>query len=263
VARLRPISHEDRLSIVDHLDELRTRVIFSLVAFGVALALCFWQNDLVIEIANRPLEGSENVLFGPGGKPVTLTPTEQFTTTLTVSAYAAILLALPVILYQAYAFVLPAFSPTERRVALPLLLMVPLLFVGGVVFGYFVVLEPALDFLLNFNADEFTTALRARDYYSFVGLALLALGIMFQIPVGVVGLTRLGIVTPEGLRRNRRYAILGIAILAALLPTIDPVTMILEMIPLIVLYELSIYLAKAFGRPPGELADRMASVGTS
>jgi sec-independent protein translocase protein TatC len=262
VARLRPISHEDRLPLVEHLDELRTRLILSLVAFGAALALCFWQNDLIIEIANQPLEGNEDLLLGEGGKPVTLTPTEQFTTTLTVSAYAAILLALPVVLYQAYAFVLPAFSPGERKVALPLLLMVPFLFVGGVVFGYFVVLQPALDFLLNFNAEEFTTALRARDYYSFVGFALLALGLLFQIPVGVIGLTRLGVVTPEGLRRNRRYAILGITVLAALLPTIDPVTLILEMIPLIALYELSIHLARIFGRPREEIAERVASVET-
>ena len=261
--RLKPISHEDRLSVVDHLDELRSRVIVAALAFGVAFALCFWQNELILELANGPLEGSEDALLGPEGKPVTLTPTEQFTTTFTVSAYAAILLALPVVLYQAYAFVLPAFSPTERRVALPLLLMVPFLFVGGVLFGYFVVLNPALDFLLSFNADQFTTALRASDYYSFVGLALVSLGILFQVPVGILGLTRLGVVTPEGLRRNRRYAILGAAIIAALLPTIDPVTLILEIIPLVILYEASILLARTFGRRREETPERLASAESS
>jgi len=261
--RLKPISHEDRLSLVEHLDELRSRIIFSAVAFGVAFALCFWQNELILEIVNRPLESVDEILLDPGGKPVSLGVTEQFTTTFMVSAYAAVLLALPVLLYQAYAFILPAFSPGERKVALPLLLMVPVLFVSGVLFGYFIVLEPAIDFLLNFNAEEFTTALRARDYYGFVGLALISLGILFQVPVGILGATRLGIVTPEQLAKNRRYAILAIAVLAALLPTIDPVTLLLEMIPLIILYEASILLAKVFRKRDEEVSDQLASAESS
>jgi sec-independent protein translocase protein TatC len=261
--RLKPISHEARLSLVEHLDELRSRIIVSCLAFGVAFALCFWQNELILELVNRPLEGSENLLLSESGKPVTLGVTEQFTTTFMVAAYAAILIALPVVLFQAYAFVLPAFSPSERKVAVPLLLMVPFLFVGGVLFGYFVVIEPAINFLLNFNSDEFATALRARDYYGFVGLALISLGILFQVPVGILGATRLGVVTPRQLQRNRRYAILAIAVLAALLPTIDPVTLILEMIPLIILYELSILLAKAFGSRRTEVPDKLASAESS
>ena len=249
--KIRPVSHEDRLTLVDHLDELRSRLMVSLIAFGFTFALCFWQDERLIDIANKPLPDNS--------EPITLSPTEPLLTTVTVSAYGAILLAMPVVLYQIYAFVLPAFSPTERKVALPLLLMVPFLFVGGCVFGYFVVLEPALDFLLNFNSSEFQTEVRAKDYYSFVSLSLLSLGILFQIPVGVLGLTKLGITTPAQLRKNRRYAILGCAVLAALLPTIDPVTMLIEMVPLIVLYELSILLASAWGRPSTEVSERLAS----
>jgi sec-independent protein translocase protein TatC len=176
-----------------------------------------------------------------------------------VSAYAAILLSLPAILYQLYAFVLPAFSPSERRVALPLLLMVPLLFIGGVVFGYVVVLSPAVDFLLNFNSSQFNIQIRAREYYSFVALALLALGVLFQIPVGILATARLGLTTPQKLRRGRRYAIVAIAIVAALLPTVDPVTMLIEMVPLVLLYELSIVLAAVLGQPPGERAESAPS----
>jgi sec-independent protein translocase protein TatC len=164
-----------------------------------------------------------------------------------------------VILYQLYAFLLPAFSPTERRVALPLLLLVPVLFITGVVFCYFVVLTPALDFLLNFNADEFNTQVRARDYYSFVTLLMLAMGLGFQIPVGIVAACRLGVTSPEKLRKGRRYAIVAIAVLASLLPTLDPVTLLLEMVPLIALYELSIWLASVLGRPAPEVAERLAS----
>lgn len=249
MARVRPLGHEDRVSLVEHLEELRSRIIWMAVAVGAAFVLTFWQNHLVLSIVNRPLGGIDEELLGPEGKPISLGVTEQFTTTFTMSGYAALLLALPVILYQLYAFLLPAFSPSERKVARPLLLMVPVLFITGVVFGYLVVLEPATSFLLSFNSDEFTTAVRARDYYSFVSLTLISLGLLYQVPVGILALTRLGITTPAGLRRNRRYAILGCAVLAALLPTIDPVTLLLEMVPLIILYELSILLAQAFGQP--------------
>jgi sec-independent protein translocase protein TatC len=246
----RPVGHEDRLTLIEHLDELRTRIVIAVFAFVAALVLCFWQNHLLLDIINDPLP--------KGAKPITLSPTEPFTTTLTVSAYAAILLALPVVLYQLYAFVLPAFSPTEKRVALPLLLMVPVLFVAGAVFAYFVIVPAALNFLLNFNDTQFNTQIRARDYYSFVLLTLVAAGIVFQVPVGILGLTRLGILTPAKLRKNRRYAYLGCAVVAAALPGVDPVSMLIEMVPLVLLYELSILLATIFGSS-AEAADRLAS----
>jgi sec-independent protein translocase protein TatC len=257
VRRIRPIKYEDRLSVVDHLDELRSRLIICAIAFVVAWAFTAWQNDLVLEIVNKPLP---EALEKEG--PITLGPAEAFYTTLTNSAYAALLIALPVILYQLYAFVLPAFSPTERRVATPLLMLVPVLFVGGVVFCYFVVLTPALDFLLNFNADEFQTEVRARDYYSFITLLMLAMGIGFQIPVGVLAACKLGVTSAEKLRRSRRYAIVGIVVLASLLPTLDPLTLILESIPLYLLYELSILMAAAWGRPVGEVTEEPAPEGS-
>jgi sec-independent protein translocase protein TatC len=255
VRRVRPIKYEDRLSVVDHLDELRSRLIICAVAFAVAWAFTAWQNDLVLEIVNGPLPDDVP-------EPITLGPAEAFYTTLTNAAYAAFLIALPVILYQFYAFILPAFSPTERRVATPLLLLVPVLFVGGVVFCYFVVLTPALEFLLNFNADEFNTQVRARDYYSFVTLLMLAMGIGFQIPVGVLAACKLGVTSAEKLRRSRRYAIVAIVVLASLLPTLDPLTLILESIPLYLLYELSILMAAAWGRPVGEVGEEPAPEGT-
>jgi sec-independent protein translocase protein TatC len=137
--------------------------------------------------------------------------------------------------------------------------MVPVLFVAGAVFAYFVVVPAALKFLLNFNDSEFNTQLRAKDYYSFVLLTLLSAGIVFQVPVGILGLTRLGIVTPAKLKRNRRYAYLGCAVVAAALPGVDPVSMLIEMVPLLLLYELSILLAVFFGRSSAETADRLAS----
>lgn len=254
VKKLKPrklVAFDDEISLVDHLDELRGRIVTSLVAFAAAGVLTYWQSDQILEFVNRPLDGRE---------PITLSPTEPFITTLTVSGYAALLLTMPIILYQVYAFVLPAFSPTERRVALPLLLMIPFLFIGGVAFCYFIVLPPALDFLLGFNPDQFNAEVRAKDYYSFVVLTLISLGLLFQVPVGILAATKLGITTPEKLRKNRRFAVVGIAAVAALLPTIDPVTLLLEMIPLLILYELSIVLASVLGRPSPEVAERLASV---
>src|SRR3954447_3768911 len=253
MAKLRPVGHEDRLSIVEHLDELRSRLIVSLLAFGVALGLCFWQNHLILRIVNHPL--------GHHHKPTTFGVAEPFTTTFTVAAYAAILIALPILLYEIYAFVLPAFSPHERRVALPLLLMIPILFIAGVVFCYFLVLPPAIKFLLQFNADEFNTQVRARDYYSFTTLTMLAMGLGFQVPVVILGLVRLDIVSVETLRKNRRYAVLGAAVLAMLLPTIDPVSMLIETVPIYALYELSIVLARLFGGPAEEVEGEVAPRG--
>jgi sec-independent protein translocase protein TatC len=297
---LRPVGHEDRLSLVEHLSELRTRLIICLVAFCAATAVCMWQNHAILKLMNRPLRNTvshgskdplvetaryqqlvkvvllrEAVLFRriaageadaqtraqidslvraqtaaaaatpplQARRPVTLGVGEPFMETLKVSAYAGLLVSLPLILYEIYAFVLPAFSPRERQVALPLLLMVPFLFIAGVVFGYFMVVPPAIRFLQNFNDDSFDVLVQAQQYYRFVILLLAAMGLLFQIPVGILGLTRVGIITTRQLSKNRRYAILAIAVIAMVLPGQDPVTMTLMMVPMYVLFEGSILLS--------------------
>ncbi len=240
--RVKAVSHEDRLTLVEHLDELRTRLFVCIAALGVALALCFWQNHLLLEIAQGPLPSDHDQL-------ITFGVTEPFTTTLTVSAYGAVVLALPVVLWQLYAYVLPAFSEAERRVILPILLLFPILFIAGIAFAYFVVMPAALNFLLDFNDGQFNIQLRARDYYSFFSMTEIACGLIFQLPLAIIAVTRLGIVRIEQLTQNRRYAYLVIAIVAAALPGVDPVTMLIEMVPLLVLYELSILLARVLGRP--------------
>jgi sec-independent protein translocase protein TatC len=248
--RVKKVSHGERVALTGHLEELRTRVLVSVAAFGVALGLCFWQNHLILAAVNVPLDGKELLTLGVA---------EPFTTTLALSAYAALLLALPIVLYQAYAFVLPAFSRGERRLALPLMLMVPVLFVAGAAFAFFVVVPAALQFLLHFNADQFQTQLRAKEYYSFLSLTMIGCGLVFQVPVGVLALTRLGVTDAAGLRAKRRYAWLGCAVVAAALPGVDPVTMLFEMVPLVALFEVSIVLAALFG---GEKAGQPAPQGS-
>lgn len=240
--RVRAVSHEDRLTLVEHLDELRNRIVVCLLVLGVALALCFWQNHLLLEVASGPLPDGREKL-------ITFGVTEPFTTTITVATYGALILSLPILLYQLYAYVLPAFSDRERRVVLPVLLAAPLLFLAGIAFAYFVVMPAAVEFLLGFNDSQFNVQVRAREYYGFFSMTMLAGGIVFQLPLAILAVTRLGIVSVDQLRANRRYAYLGIAVLAAALPGVDPVTMLIEMVPLLALYELSILLARAFGRP--------------
>jgi sec-independent protein translocase protein TatC len=252
MARLRPVDFEDRLTLVEHLDELRTRIVISIASFTVAFALCFWQNSRLLDIANAPLPGNRT--------PITFGVAEPFTTTVTISAYAALVIALPVILYQAYAFVLPALTDREKRVIVPFLMGVPLLFIAGVLFGYFVVLPAATKFLLNFNDNQFNIQIRARDYYGFFTLTLGVMGLIFQMPIGILAITRLGIISPEQLGQNRRYAYLILAVLAMLLPGTDPITMLIELVPLLLLFEGSLLLARMFGRPPEGAAERDITV---
>lgn len=240
----RAIGSGEELTVVGHLEELRARIFVCGGVLVVAIALCFWQNHLLLAVANAPLPD--------GREPITLSPTEPFMTTLKLSTYGGILLALPVVLFQLYAFLLPAFAARERRVMLPLLLMVPVLFVAGVVFAYYVIFPAGVQFLLNFNADDFNIQIRAAEYYGFLVTSLIAVGILFQLPVGTLAVTKLGIITPERLGANRRYAVLAIAVAAMLLPGTDPVTMLLSMAPLYGLFEISLVLARAFGRPTAD-----------
>jgi sec-independent protein translocase protein TatC len=241
VPRLRAAKFDEQMTLVEHLDELRNRIIVSVAVLVVACGLCFWQNHLLLDIANAPLPDHR--------VPITFSVTEPFMTTLKVSIYAGILISLPVLLYQGYAFLLPALKPTEKRTVLPFLILVPLLFIAGVVFSYFVVVPAATEFLLNFNQDQYNIQVRASEYYSFFMLTLIALGLVFQVPMGIVAVTRLGIVTPEQLSHNRRYAYLVLAVVAMILPGTDPVTMLIELAPLLILFELSLILSRMLGTP--------------
>ncbi len=253
MAKLKPVRHDEQLSLVDHLDELRSRLIYSLIFLAVAFSVCFWQSDWILDLAADPLPDKYKAL-------VVLAPTEAFMTTLTVCVYAAIIVSAPFITYQLFAYILPAFSPRERRAIMPLLITIPLLFLAGVVFAYFVVLPAAINFLLSFNEEQFAIQLRAREYYSFFSMTLLAGGVVFQLPIIVLALVRLRIVTVQQLRKNRRYAYLIIAVVAAALPGVDPISMLIEMVPLLVLYELSILLARGIGQPKESAESQVPSI---
>jgi sec-independent protein translocase protein TatC len=302
---LRPVDHDEPLSTVGHLEELRIRLIACLAVIAVAFGVCFWQNQRLLHVIDRPLAhqtqeqvraghgplgatyavgqsardvavqlravvgvlaetSSEKAALGrverdlrrdivrlsappQGDRPVTLGIGEPFTTTVTVSFVFALILALPFVLHQAYGFLMPAFEPTERRHLLPLVASIPFLFVSGVLFGYFVVLPPAVHFFQNFNSSQFNVLVQANQYYKFAATTLLAMGFLFQVPVGIVAVTRAGLISAARLRRSRRYALLACGAVAAVLPG-DAVTLLLETVPLYLLFELGVLIASLLER---------------
>ncbi|HZE03791.1 MAG TPA: twin-arginine translocase subunit TatC [Solirubrobacteraceae bacterium] len=305
---LRPIGHEDRLSIVDHLDELRSRLFVCAAALIVAFGLCFWQSHALLGLLNNrlppPSSAAANHISGltnnqvkeakdlaglgatlkglatsspsnltpqqqalllqaarystdaskalphtaPHDVPITIGVGEPFTTTLTVCFYFSVLLTLPVLLYEAYAFVIPALSPNERRAATPVVVAAPVLFMIGVVFTYLVVLPAAIKFLQGYNSNQFNALVQAKPLYSFEVMTMGAIGLAFQLPLALLGLRRVGVINGSTLTRHWRYATVILAVIAAAMPGADPVTTGLETLPLVLLFVASIVLLKLADR---------------
>jgi sec-independent protein translocase protein TatC len=305
---LKSVGHDQELTFVDHLDELRTRLIVSLVVVGAAFGVCFWQNGALLDVVDAPLahqtaaqvrhgggplgatytvqKSAKNVavqvrslvgvledrrqpagdqavlthvgtalnrdvraLSAPatGDKPITLGLGEPFTTTITVTLIFALIVSLPFLLIQLYGFFMPAFEPDMRRKMRPVLTAVPGLFIAGVLFGYFVVLPAAIHFLQNFNSNQFNVLVQASQYYSFAATLLLAMGLIFEIPVAIIAATQSGAITPRQLRGGRRWAIAGSAAVAAFMPG-DAITMLLEAVPLYILFEIGLAIATVLER---------------
>jgi sec-independent protein translocase protein TatC len=183
--------------------------------------------------------------------PITIGVGEPFTTTLTVAAYFALLITLPVLLYQVYAFVIPALNSEEKRVALPVMLAAPALFLAGAAFAYFFVLPPAVHFLQGYNSQNFDILVQAKTYYKFQIFTMLGVGLAFQLPLALLALHRLGVINGSTLTKHWRYATVIMAVVAAAMPGADPVSTAFEMLPLVVLYLASIVMLK--------IADRRAA----
>jgi sec-independent protein translocase protein TatC len=236
IERVRP---DDELTLVEHLDELRQRIIIVLTVLVLGIAICFWQNDRIYRILTEPIHHRQLVTFSP---------MEAFMNSISISVYGGLLLALPVVSYQIYAFVIPAFDERHHRGLRPLILMIPGLFVIGVAFGWFIVTPAALDFLTSYNSNVTTYIPRARDYIQFVMLTLISMGLVFQMPVVMMVLGRIGIVRSSWMKRNWRISVVVLAFVAALLPGADPITMIAEFVPLLVLYAMSYFLVRGAER---------------
>lgn len=248
----RRLRHDEEATLVEHLDELRSRLIVSLITIAVAFAVTYAFHHRLLHWLNRPLPARLH------HKTITFGVAEPFVTSFMVSFYAAVLLALPVLLWQIWSFLAPAFEERIQRSIATLVGFATALAVGGVAFGYFVAMPAAVHFLTNYDKNEFNIQVRARDYYSFVTTVLIAVAVVFEVPVFVLALVRLRVLTAAKLRRNWRLGVVIMAALAVALPGVDPVTTTFEMIPLVALYLLSIFLAGIFEqrwRPEGEAAE--------
>lgn len=252
----RRLSHGEEATLVEHLDELRSRLIICLVAIVPAFLLTFAFHERLMDWLTAPLPEDRQL--------VTLGVTEPFTTSVKVSLIAALALAVPVVLWQVWAFLAPAVSPHFERVVLGFVLLATALFTCGVAFMYAVVLPRALDFLTSYDDDLYDIQIRASYYYSFAAMTLLAGGLAFLMPIFVLGLVRLRVVSSSRLRANRSIAFVLLLCFAILLPTVDPVSLAFETIPLVLLYELTIWIAVLMERRwQHAWDDEMAEAGLS
>ena len=236
----RRLRHGEAAPLVDHLGELRHRVFIALGALVPAFAVAFAFHSQLIGWLTAPLPDDVEL--------VTLGVTEPFTTAVKISLLAAFALALPVVLYQLWAFLAPAVEQHLQRALAGLVTVATALFLAGVAFGYFIVMPRAITFLVNFDQGLYEIQVRAGYYLSFAAFLLLAMGLVFQLPVFILALVRLGVLSSDKLRRNRRIGYVAMTALAVALPSVDPVSLLLEVLPLIALFEASIWLSVAFER---------------
>jgi sec-independent protein translocase protein TatC len=241
MARLpRRLGHDESVTVVEHLDEFRSRLLVCIAALVVAFSVAYIFQHQILTWLEGPLP--------EGKKLVTLSVTEPFFTTVKVVFIAAIALALPVILWQLWSFLAPAFEQHAQRIVAVFVAIATGLFAAGVAFGYYVILPRALGFLVTYNEDLFNIQVRASYYYSFVSYTLLAVGLVFNLPIFILALVRLGVLTSATIRRNRRIGIAIVVIGAALLPTVDPISLVFETVPLLILFEASIWASVFFER---------------
>lgn len=238
--------------LFDHLDELRRRIVISVIFLAVGLTAAFQYRVQLIEAVKVPLQASRQYRDGVV-QVVTQGLTDQFVLSLNLSFWAGFAVALPFILGQVWGFIAPGLYAHERRWALPFVIGAGLSFLGGAVFGYFLVLPTMVGFLLDFLAGSVTPLLNLRDYIGVVTTFLIAFGLSFELPILAVILTRIGIVNHTMLRRGWRVALIVIMLFAAIItPTPDPTSMLLVAVPLYVLYELGVILSRAFRIVPAE-----------
>ena len=249
----RRLRHGEEASLVEHLDELRSRLIIALLALGVGFVVAFIFHERLIEWLQEPLPADRQL--------TTFGVTEPFTTSIKVSFYAAVALAFPILIWQVWSFLAPALEEGTQRVVAVFVAIATALFAGGLAFAYFVVLPKALSFLTNYDDHLYQVEIRASYYFSFAAIMLLAIALCFELPIFILGLVRLGVITSAQLRKNRRYGIVAAVAVAILLPTVDPVSLIFEAVPLLILFEASIWLAvlmeRRWRRSEAELATEL------
>jgi len=244
----RRLGHGEEATLVEHLEELRQRLFVCIGAVVVGWIAAFVVHRRVVRLLTDQLPHEHRKLL-------TLGIGEPFMTSLWLSLYLGAAVALPVILWQAWAFFIPAFEQTHERMMKAFVFLATGLMIGGMVFGYYVALPAAARFLTHFDSSIYNVQVQARPYISFATMVLVAMAIVFELPLFVVGLTRLGILTTKQLRKNRRIGYFIVACVGVALPGVDPVTTFFETIPLAILYEGSIWLSVLLDRRAARSAE--------
>jgi sec-independent protein translocase protein TatC len=245
------MENEDKMPFTAHLEELRWRLIVSFIAISIGFLLSYGFKETIFDILMRPLIS----VMGEGDKMIFTNLPEAFFTYLKVSLLSGIMLSSPVLLYQIWMFIAPGLYSEERKLIMPFVFLSTLFFVGGALFGYFVVFPYGFQFFLSFATENIQAFPSMKEYLSFSSKLLLAFGIVFELPLFITLMARLGMVTPAFLKQNRKYAILLFFVGAAIITPPDVVTQIMMAFPLMLLYELSILGAKVFQRKPLEPTD--------
>jgi sec-independent protein translocase protein TatC len=235
---------DGRMSFTEHLDELRRRLIICLVAVGIGFVISYYFSERLFALLMRPLLK----IMPAGDKLVFIALPEAFFTYFKVGLIGGVALASPVIIYQIWRFVAPGLYERERRRLLPIVLLSTLFFLGGALFGYFVVFPFGFKFFVSFASDYVRVMPSLRESLAFATWLLLVFGIVFETPLVILILARLGIVDATKLRRNQKYAVLIVFIVAAVLTPPDLVSQLLMAVPLLALYEMGIWVAKFFGK---------------
>jgi sec-independent protein translocase protein TatC len=240
----RAIASDDKLPFTDHLDELRHRLIISVVGIGIGFAISYAFSQQILFLLQRPMP--TRLVF--------IAPTEAFFVNLKVAFYAGLFLSVPLLLFQVWKFVAPGLYEHERRYSYPFLLISTALFLVGSIFAYVVLLPIALHFLIAQGGELWKPNITLSNYLSFCMRLILAAGLVFEFPVLMYFLAKVGVVTPEFLVKNRKYAVLAAFIISAVLTPPDVFSQILLAVPLFLLFEASIFVAKhvASGRDPTE-----------
>lgn len=247
---------DEKLPFTLHLDELRTRLIRCAIAVFIGFIAAYFFKEKIFAILSAPLIA----VMGQGDSLIFTGIAEAFFTYLKVSLLAGILLATPVILYQFWMFVAPGLYRSEKKLLFPIVIISSFFFIGGALFGYFIVFPFGFQFLLGFASENIRALPSMKEYLGFSAKLLLAFGLVFEMPIVITFLARLGLVTTDSLKKNRKFAILVIFVCAAILTPPDVVTQTMMAIPLMILYEISILGARVFGRraptadaaPPGK-----------
>jgi sec-independent protein translocase protein TatC len=237
---------------LSHLEELRKRLVVCAIAVGAGFVLSYIFSEQLFSVLTLPL----TEVLPPESKLIFTSLPEMFIVYIKAALIAGIILASPVIFYEIWLFVTPGLYQTEKRYAIPFVLFSSILFSSGALFGYFIVFPYGFKFFMGFATEDIQALPSVKEYFSFAIRLLMAFGLVFEMPVVVFFLTKIGLITPEVMKKYRKFAILGAFIVAAILTPPDAATQLMMAVPIIILYELSIFIGKGAYRKRKESSEK-------